>query len=258
MMKKILSTLMVAVCATNMAVAQGDDLTNSKGTTIIPQAGSVALGVDATPFLTYLGGIFSDTDATAPAFTYGSFYGKYFLSDKIALRGKVRIGYSLASQTTIVPKIGGGPNETVEDVSKLNNTDVSLYVGLEKRIGATRLQGFYGAEVGFGVSSTGRDFTYGNALSASNPISRPVSTSNGTLFNIGARAFAGVEYFVASGIAVGGEVGWGFSFANRGNGEQKTERWDGSKVDTNTTETGGLSQFNMNNFSGAINLTFYF
>jgi hypothetical protein len=122
------------------------------------------------------------------------------------------------------------------------------------------LQGLYGAEAGILLASAGnRSYSYGNSLSDNNPITRPLSNKNGLTFGIGANAFAGVEYFVASGIAVGGEVGWGIHFASTGRGKIETESWQNSSVKVETTETGGSSQFGFdNNVNGAITLTFYF
>jgi hypothetical protein len=50
---------------------------NKRGVYLLPQAGDFALGVDATPFLEYLGNLFSGS-YDAPMFGGGSIYGKYF------------------------------------------------------------------------------------------------------------------------------------------------------------------------------------
>jgi hypothetical protein len=262
-MKKFFLTVTVAICAATFALAQsgstGSSLETANGTPILPAEGSIALGVDATPFLRYIGGIFSDNDASTPAFTYGSFYGKYFLSDRTALRGKVRLGYDANSDRTVVPKIGGAADETVENVTTTSNMNVALNVGLEKRLGETRLQGFYGVDVGFLLGSTGNvSRTYGNELSSTNTASRLLSSNNGLTFGLGANLFAGVEYFVAPGVAIGGELGWGIGFTYTGNGKDKYESWDNGSVKTDEQESGGASRFRFDNFDGALTLTFYF
>ncbi|MDR0668361.1 MAG: hypothetical protein LBF90_07080 [Prevotellaceae bacterium] len=262
-MKKIFLTLGIALSAITFLPAQsgsGDVLETNNGTPILPHEGSVALGIDATPFLTYIGGIFSDADATAPAFTYAAFYGKYFLSDKTALRGKVRLGYDLQSVSTLVPKTGSTTDEKVTDVEKTSNTNIGLAFGLEKRIGETRLQGFYGAELGVGLrTANDKSYTYGNALSSANTGTRTLSLSNGLTFGVAVNLFAGAEYFIAPGFAIGGELGWGIGFDSSGNGERKTETWDNSAVTTKTDKTGtSSSSFAFDNFNGALTLSFYF
>jgi hypothetical protein len=257
-MKKIFFTVLLMSGVTLFAAAQDNEVTNSKGkTTLLPQEGSIALGIDATPFFKYLGGIFSDTDADAPTFTYGAFYGKYFLSDKTAIRGKLRLGYLSDKSVNLVPKSNASdPDEKVEDITKISGTNIGLNVGLEKRIGKTRFQGFYGAELGFEVGNQGnRKYTWGNELVAGQ---RTLSDKNGTTWGIGANLFAGVEFFVTSYVAIGGELGWGIKFASTSRGALEYEYMNGSKIDTKKIETGGSSKFSFDNFGGAINVIFYF
>jgi hypothetical protein len=241
------------------AAAQDEELVTENGTTIVPLQGSFAFGIDATPVLTYVGGLFSDNHATTPTFNYAGFYGKYFLADNLALRGKVKLNFDSNTDVDLVPKIGGNPDDLVEDKTTISNMDVELRVGIEKRIGKTRLQGFYGAEIGFGMGfNNNESYTYGNSLSATNPVFRPVSQNNGTAFGVGANLFVGAEYFIAPGIALGGELGWGIRYSSTGRGETKTESWNGTTVETDTVETGGDSEFRLNNFGGSFTLTFYF
>jgi hypothetical protein len=245
----------------NWAAAQEKDLlTTNNGTVIVPQQGSFAFGVDATPVLKYVGGLFSDNGATTPVFTYAGFYGKYFLADNLALRGKLRLGYNSNTDVSLVPETGN-VDKMVENKTTTSNMDISLSVGIEKRIGATRLQGFFGGEATFGTGfSNNINRTYGNPLSSVNSGPRQLSSKAGTAFFVGAAVFTGVEYFIAPGIAIGGELGWGIVYSSKGRGEQKTESWNvtSQKIDTITVETGGESSFKFDNFDGSFTLTFYF
>ncbi|MDR0729126.1 MAG: hypothetical protein LBF19_03250 [Prevotellaceae bacterium] len=258
-MKKIFVTIGIALCAMNWAAAQEEDLlTTDDGTVIVPQQGSFAFGIDATPVLKYVGGLFSDNGATVPTFKYAGFYGKYFLADNLALRGKLRLWYNSNEAVTLVTDAGNADKQ-VENKTTTSNMDVNLIVGIEKRIGKTRLQGFYGAELTFGTGFLNNiSYTYGNPLSASNPGHRPLSSKGGTTFLVGAAVFTGAEYFIAPGIAIGGELGWGIAYNSKGRGEQKTESWNNSSQKIDTVETGGSSSFNFNNFDGSFTLTFYF
>jgi hypothetical protein len=89
-----------------------------------------------------------------------------------------------------------------------------------------------------------------------------VSDKGGKTIGVGARAFAGVEYFFTPKIALGGEFGWGINFAATGKGVQESEEWSfaDSNVKKTTTETGGGSVFDMDtdNFGGSIYLMFHF
>ena len=237
-MKKILlTTAMIAIAS--LAIAQENVLTNKRGTPILPTAGSWAFGVDATPFLNYAGRLIGNTAANSPEFrqeNYG-FSGKYFLSDNTAARFGVTLGFSSDKTTTFVPKIGGGADEQVENTARTSGSNIVFSAGLEKRIGQTRLQGFYGAEANLRFSrNNNRKYTYGNALSATNPGIRPLSDKNGLTFGIGAGAFAGVEYFVAPGISLGAQIGWGLGLTTTGRSSVETETWTGTAVETTTTD----------------------
>ena len=62
----------------------------------LPTAGNFALGVDATPIFNYIGNLFNGTN-TAPGnsntldLSSSAIYGKYYLSDRLAVRGTLAI-----------------------------------------------------------------------------------------------------------------------------------------------------------------------
>ncbi|NQT78499.1 MAG: hypothetical protein HQ565_12345, partial [Bacteroidetes bacterium] len=92
------------------------------------------------------------------------------------------------------------------------------------------------------------------------PGPRTLKEKAGMEFGLGVRAFVGVEYFFAPKISLGGELGWGIGFLSQGKGSVETEKWDGTAVQTITTDVGGGSQFRVDtdNLGGSINLLFYF
>lgn len=254
-MKKSLTLL---ACAFGISGAFAQDLTSKKGEPILPEAGDWSIGVEATPFLNYMGNFFGKSaNNTAPTFNFLNssqmITGKYFVDAATAYRASLRLGFGnntvkeATSDRSYVPK---NPNSfptadpTVDNVWKHSQTNIGLAVGLEKRKGKTRLQGYYGAEVGIGLSTSKDKFEYGNAL---NPVStntavnavivdvgdqisgagnyntaapiegivgdaRATERKNGTVFSVGARAFIGVEYFILPKISLGGEFGWGLGF----------------------------------------------
>jgi hypothetical protein len=253
-MKKSITMLAVAFGVTG-AFAQ--DLTSKKGEPILPEAGDWAISVDATPFLNYAGNFFGkNANNVAPTFNFfngnQTVVGKYFTDASTAFRAGIRLGFGgptvrnqvrdlSAPTTTVYPAV----QNRVENVYKTRNTNVGLSFGYEKRKGKTRLQGFYGGDLGIGINSVKETFEYGNALvptstsstaptvfitaadnftGANNVVTassllapstivgnqaRITERKSGLAFSFGLRAFIGAEYFIAPKLSLGGEFGWG-------------------------------------------------
>ncbi|MDR1120235.1 MAG: hypothetical protein LBM08_04890 [Dysgonamonadaceae bacterium] len=247
-MKKLSLLLVFALCAYVTVSAQSDErsqgVTTKSGAQILPAAGDYAIGVSVNPFLNYIGGIFSDTDATAPFFGNDeingvkdlTIYGKYFLAPDRALRVALELDLSKKTSKDLVDKIGGNAGEKVDDVTKDGTTKIDLSVGYELRRGYGRLQGFYGAGVGLNYASTTWSKEYGNAISATNPVTNTTKRAGGGTFGFEVGGFAGVEYFVAPKISIGAEVNLGLIFSNVPKGKRTTESWDGSKVKEDSVE----------------------
>ena len=114
------------------------------------------------------------------------------------------------------------------------------------------------------------------AWGTQNPNSRTLKQTMGTGFGFGVRAFAGVEYFFAPKMSIGGEFGWSIAYVSRGKSKTTTEAWNGTSnsVKEVETETGGGGVFRIDTDNspngygttspilagptGAINLFFYF
>jgi len=235
------------------------DLTSKKGEPILPEKGDWSIGIDATPFLNYIGNFFG-TPNKAPTFnwlsTNNTIVGKYFFDGQTALRAGVRIG---ANSNTVrfntedrVAALTPGtyPAATAQKENRWisSSSAFGLSAGIEKRKGKTRLQGLYGGEIGFYVSSSKDKFSYGNKLIApgsgvtaiivdsigdnipgafninKNPPventdlngGRITERKNGTQFSFGLRGFIGVEYFIIPKISIGGEFGMGLGFTTVG------------------------------------------
>ncbi len=255
MRKTILSIAIILGASSIFA----QDLTSKKGENYLPEAGDWAIGIDAVPLLDYIGNIFGKTadnnhagniwTPNNPSFAIN---GKYFHTADMALRGGIRLGFSSSSQTVMVgnraeaaPTTNPWPEiaTEVENKAKQGSTNVGLSIGLEKRKGNTRLQGFYGAEFGFMVSSSSSKYTYGNALTESTatiPVvadaadnfgtnlgntvdgqgfardTRELTNKSGVGFSLGVRAFIGAEYFIIPKLSIGGELGWGIGMSMNG------------------------------------------
>ena len=259
-MKKSIALVALAFGVTS-AFAQ--DLTSKKGEPILPEAGDWGLAIDATPFLNYAGNLFGKTaNNTAPTWNFlttaQTITGRYFKDEKTVYRGSVRIGLNSDKQRKMVtdilaaaalsPTANGYPNASAmkENVWKHSNNVIGLAAGMEMRKGKTRLQGYYGGEVGLYLNMSKDKFTYGNALaatttpslnvnvtaadgftgvsnvSAAAPINgllgsaRATEIKNGTVFSFGLRGFIGAEYFVMPKMSIGGEFGWGLGLSTTG------------------------------------------
>jgi len=284
-MKKISYFLFATICCVNV---YSQDLTSKKGEPILPEAGDWSIGIDANPFLNYLGNFFNKSATTtsgtttvnspnqAPSWNFLTanqiITGKYFIDEKTAYRGSLRIGFNgntireTKADRSLTPNSAssnGFPNSAfmIENSVKYSNTTIGLSVGIEKRKGKTRLQGYYGAEAGFYVNAQKRTYKYGNALAVNlsptgptqptnvwassadniaglgNVVSadgifqgttsadtaRLTKFKNGTTISFGVRAFLGAEYFIFPKISIGGEFGWGLALSTTGKSESSYE-----------------------------------
>lgn len=279
-MKKSIALLALAFGVTG-AFAQ--DLTSKKGEPMLPEADDWSIGVDATPFLNYAGNFFGkQNNNTAPTWNFlnSNFVitGKMMKDAQTAYRASVRLGMNNTTtkmmnddRAAAAPTATntGYPNTAAqkENKWKSSQTNVNIAVGIEKRRGKTRLQGYYGAEVGFGIGMGSDKFTYGNALAVNQVApsvdvnvtnadefngtinnvqnaaglgiqgallasdARMLSRKSGMTFSFGVRGFIGAEYFFMPKMSFGGEFGWGIGFSMQG---QSKTSWE-SVGDVNTT-----------------------
>lgn len=307
-MKKSILALAVVLGATT-SFAQ--DLTSKKGENYLPEAGDWAIGIDAVPVLNYVGNFFGKTNDNNYANGMWDFNnpnmvitGKYFVEEGKAYRAGIRLGFGSDKgsmmvgdrSSTTAPVFPTSEPAMVENTYKVGATNIALTAGLEMRKGTTRLQGFYGAELGLMINSGKSTFTYGNALNQSTTGgnvdvdaadamlgganfdtdafgngSRILSEKSGLRFGVGVRAFIGAEYFIIPKLSLGGEFGWGLVF--QGNGTQTVEMEseginaggdEESLTSTRETKMGssfGVDTQNVNPMfgpAGRVNLTFHF
>lgn len=257
---------------------EGSPILSKKGERFLPEAGDWGIVVSANPFLEYIGDFFSTTGGSSPMNTWADdmvVTGKYFATEKMAYRAKLRLGFGSAKDETIVPH-STTANTFVTDETKYSYSNITIGAGMEWRRGKTRLQGFYGGEalINFGrgnddnaLEAGKTEMTYGEALSATNQnggSSRTLEVKNGSTIGITIRGFVGAEYFIFPKMSLGLEYGWGLGFSKTGEGERTEERWDAAAttpaVVKTTTKTGGSSSFGIDtdNSGGMITLGFHF
>jgi hypothetical protein len=265
------------------------DLKSKKGENYLPEQKDYCLSIDAAPFLNYAGAIFSNNGAISPsanslANSPFTITGKYFTKNDFAYRGRIRVG--LQSQTFRNNVINNANTQVdttyTNDTKKVSSNAINLSFGFEKRKGKTRLQGYYGAEAMIMIASGKSSYSYGNNFTNTQTsifttdFDTPINTGfqssltntrigevkEGNTFGIGARAFAGVEYFILPKISIGAELGWGLMFRNTNDGYFRTEYWDNANSTTKqrqlTKAGGNYLGIDTDNSGGALILNFYF
>jgi hypothetical protein len=269
----VAATFMSAFAQDEAPAATDGPIMSKRGRAILPEAGDIGLSIEAAPVLNYFGDLLSNSGATPFTFNSpfnGSIVGRYFLDEKTAVRGIVRIGKGSFKDVEFVNDVTSTatPPAQVEDVEKVSYTNITLGGGLEMRRGNGRVQGFYGAQALIGLEGNKTKYEYGNALTATNTahtssfgqLAGVTENKSGSIFTFGVQGFIGVEYFFAPKISIGGEFAWGPVIESEGKGELTRETWNfGTNAkETTTTETAGGSAFILDVVNTAINLNFYF
>jgi hypothetical protein len=280
-MKKTITLLSLSLCLAVSAVAQdtiAPQPSKAGAHKYFPQAGDFAVGVDAKPFLTYMGGLFSNSGATAPTFGLQEqgIYGKYFLSANRAIRARLVLDmYNTTYKQSVRNDEASGttPDATTIDTRKECVTDAYLLVGYEFRHGRGRVQGFYGGEFGFGMGRVNNSYTYGNPMTLANPApssgfgvnpaARVLESKGGLDLSFGLGGFVGVEFFIARQVALGGEVALHFNFSSRSQDEMTIQsvKFGEVREDVERRRSAGdeASSFGLQTVTGGnIYLVFYF
>ena len=279
-----------------VALILGSATTFAQEKQYLPESGDWAIGIDATPFLNYLGNFIGGNGTnTAPTWNFlttnQTITGKYFASDDMAYRGSLRIGFGSNTGRGMVGQTGAAAptypalGAMVEDTYKSSFNNIGLAGGIEMRKGSGRLIGFYGAELGIALGGSKEAYTYGNAIVAADGTipattdfggnlvtdtygndARINESNGGSMFGIGIRGFIGAEYFVLPKFSLGGEFGWGLGVMSAGASSTTMESTDGTTVGTQTLEGTKASAFGLdtdfNNSvfgpAGSLRMTFHF
>lgn len=236
---------------------------NKKGTAILPVKGDWVLGVDAAPFLDYIGNLvlISNEDNKAPEFAFtaqrpGQLFGKYYLKDRKALRVGLKLGITSRTDKD------GNPFDS-DEIDKLteNSLNIGIAAGIENhRLITGRLRGFYGYEIGINKTPfVGLDFNGTNMVTGKVAFEDGIDNSNdyvesgGNTIDVFAKGIVGIEYFIAPKISLSGEFGIGLGYKNTS--ERKYEPDTGSDV----VFDAGSSEISVSNTaSGALVLLFHF
>jgi hypothetical protein len=301
-MKKIISIIFSVCLVLNLSAQEGttpsgtseqsadqtSGLVSKKGIAILPEKGEFSLGIDATPFLNYLGSVimnwgsgYAAPSISVPSETYAiGISAKYMLSNKSALRLNFYTNETTQKDYYSVAKSDLTPNllspQYVEDVVTSNNESSTLTIGLEMRRGKSRVQGIYGIDAILGTNNSQVYYDYGNDMTVDFTTPAIAVNSYGSLgerlirntttnnFIFGARGFIGVEFFVGPKLSLGGELGYTVRYRTESRSQYKYEYWDTEQlrienIYRDNTSTKGYSQFGIvTNTSGNLKINFYF
>lgn len=290
-MRKITLGIMACLFLAATVNGQEEPLTNKKGHIILPEKGDFALGFNAIPVFTFIGNMFNGNlnnismgqNKFASIFGENTIFGKYFLSSKNAIRVDFRVGIHTGNfKSDVANDYANSADSIVVDKVNLRNQNYTIGAGYEWRLGKGRLQGVVGGQVFYTfASATKARYEYGNAFSDGNAAPSSTTWDNfgnivttgalgerstimkgGNTWGVGARVFAGVEYFIAPKISLGAEFGWSLGYSQTGKATKGVESWDSANgaVSSRQRTVSGSNRFNADtdNFSGSLYFMFHF
>jgi len=269
-MKKIVYTFLFTTLVTGSVFAQEEEASTSApmkneksggccgDKNFTPEAGDIGLGFDARPlFGFFTSGTSTSASPNTTNSVIPSIFLRYFLAEDMA----VRVNVNMVQQNTIAEaQIWSGNEadafERVTDTRSNSNGAFALGVGVEKRRGYKRVQGYMGADIQYERRSDRTFYTYGNAMTDADqtPISHnwgqltntnALNDANGDpwtgaarrqVANYGATTAAwslngiiGAEYYIAPKVSIGGEFKLGYAYSKTKNdGEIQWQMRDGA------------------------------
>ncbi len=233
------------------------DITSNSGETseYLPAAGDIALGTRwSTLVYAITNPIRKEPAADGHSFNPYEIFGKYYITDKMAVRASIAMGRFSSFQDQRTNKTGAlQPEEFVMDRAEIKDRSTLMRLGIEMRRGERRFQGFYGGELVLGFASSYERYTYGNALTNDNPAvftydfdggASNVITGNRVLGRdasgsriSGIRLFGGVEVFLTQKFSIAGEAGFGIYGYSTGTAVESRERMDNGSLEVYQIDT---------------------
>lgn len=266
---------------------------------ILPVKGEFSIGLSMTPLLNYFGNFFNGNtnnsvsaqfmnspfsntsiyqNAQAP--TSSQIFGKYFLSNKSALRiGLEYTGINHFEKAYVQNDAAAlsDPLRNIlsEDMVQSRGSTIIMYGGYEQRRGNSRIQGYYGLNAFYLRQNFNESYYYSNPISALNPNptsndwgnnlltndSRKTAHYHGLVNGFGIGGFVGIECFIFPKISIGTEIGYNYIYSKQNQSRYQYERWNVSEVETKTIiESPGFTSntWSTKNPSANFFLLFYF
>ena len=295
--------LLACLCSAAVTVSAKDGKEKKDVSEYLPEAGDFAISVSANPFINFVGNIFNNTvDQTIGTFggdPYNagginqprvSIAGKYMLTDELGLRVNLGWIHDANTQNAYVPDDAELTNDPLSG-KKLTDSYItresggSFSAAIEYRVGKRRVQGVFSAGLLYAFSYDRTKYTYGNAIteikqnpsvafphSEMDPASVPDGFSSMRYLSrfsdspsnyAGLILSAGIEWFVAPKVSIGGEVNisalynWTKATYYTGEGfntlSNAVETW----TELESPSSHGFS-FGTGNIGSNLSVTFYF
>ena len=253
-MKKICVFLFIAGFIAITAQAQeSEKLTSKKGIPILPETGDWALGIDASPFFRYAGNMLSSANNFVPTFGFtaqapGAIYVKYQTTSKMAYRAIILIGASTETEKD-PPTTGDTPDKNIYSA-----LSIGLHLGIEKTLSERgRVLGYYGGMAGITKTPYNDGINIGKySYVDANNSDADYKLVGGNTISVSVGGFAGVEYFFAPKLSIGGEFGVELMGSIQSERIQKRDNAPDATIDYGSSEI-SLS----NNASGSLVLSIY-
>ena len=295
--------LIASLCSAAVTVSAKDGKEKKDVSEYLPEAGDFAISVSANPFINFVGNIFNNTvnqaigtfggdpydvvDINQPAPAV-SIAGKYMLTDELGLQVNLGWIHDANTQNDYVPDDAELKNNPLSG-KKLTDSFItrrsggSFSAAIEYRVGKRRVQGVFSAGLMYAFSYDRTKYTYGNAITEinQNPSAafqhsevaqvpdgfssmRYLSKFNDSPSNYaGLILSAGIEWFVAPKVSIGGEVNisalynWTKATYYTGEGfntiSNAVETW----TELESPSSHGFS-FGTGNIGSNLSVTFYF
>jgi hypothetical protein len=251
----------------------------------LPAKGNWGVSLDIAPFIKQVDNF---NKQNSPLFTPrivnspNAISVKYFLKDDLALRTKLRLGHTSTTINSLVPaSVNTNPIDInyLEESVKVNQFNVGIIGGIEKRKSAGRVQGIFGGEAGILFADGVKfNYTYANPINIDvqspettdfssqlgvNNImssSRILSNNQGYTFTFLARAIIGAEYFITQNLSLGFEYAWGLDLSSSKDALVTEEYWDATNASVVRKETiyKGRTSFGIDNHQLMIGVSVYF
>ncbi|TCO04985.1 hypothetical protein [Natronoflexus pectinivorans] len=216
-----------------------------------PEAGDIAIGFDATPFLNYVGNMFNGATTNSLNLGDNTLHFRYFLTDYTAARVALRINSHRSMDAFYLDDqaaqaVDPLSRSQVEDRRITLSNNYQLKVGYLMFRGENRLRGFFGGDVFVGYEKQRREFEYGNQMTALNPSpltvsnwnngnasnssSRVLERTGGSSLSLGLGAVIGAEYYLLPRVCIGVETGLVYGQTFYGQGNHQSEIMVGSTL----------------------------
>jgi hypothetical protein len=194
-MRKISIMLVMALIGGKFAVAQDAQVSQ------VPSAGSFATEVSLNPF------------TGTPLRLINGVRGRYFLSDKLAVRADLNLSYASSTAHTFT---SAGITPVVEQIEKNSFFSFDITPGAEYHFATyNRVSLYAGASIVIGFDKASSNTTNAGLVSGVNTevkgASRVDNINRRSGFNFGLQAFTGIDVYVYKNLYMGAELGYQYS-----------------------------------------------